>query len=220
MASPARLRPTSIRRERGRPSEDQLGLESIAFKQYPACGGTHASIDGVRRVLGERGLTGDDVERVELRVTGQMQDICCIAEPRTGHEGMFSVRHAAALVLAGRPTSAVGFTDEAVTAGDVRTARERVVVSTHPDRATGITTEVTVVLSTGERVVEDRPQRVPATDDELDAQRERLTAKFHDLVDPAVGVDTATEIGSRLGALESESKLDELLALTQPRRAA
>jgi 2-methylcitrate dehydratase PrpD len=193
----------------------RLGLEAVAFKQYPACGGTHASIDGVRRVLEERGVTGRDVERVELRVTRQMEDICCIAEPRTGHEGMFSVRHAAALVLAGRETSAAGFTDDAVRAPDVVAARDRVVVTTHPERETGITTEVTVVLSSGERIVEDRPQRVPATDDELEAQRERLAAKFHDLVDPVVGAETAAELAARLVALEREPRLGELLALTQ-----
>ncbi len=195
--------------------DGRLGLEAIAFKQYPACGGTHASIDGVRRVLEDRGLTGADVERVELRVTRQMEDICCIAEPRTGHEGMFSVRHAAALVLAGRETSAAGFTDEAVRDPEVVAARERVLVATHPEREKGIMTEVTVVLATGERIVEDRPQRVPVADDELGAQRERLAAKFHDLADPVVGADAAAEIDARLGALECEARLGELLALTQ-----
>ena len=80
-----------------------------------------------------------------------------------------------------------GFTDEAVCDPAVVAARERVEVFPHPERATGIRTEVTIRLRWGEEIVCDREQRVSATDEELPRQWETLCVKFRELVTPVVG---------------------------------
>lgn len=196
--------------------DGRLGLESISFKKYPACGGTHATMDALERAFAEHSLRGNDVRAVQLRVTGQMLDICCVPEPSTGHEGMFSVRHAAALVLAGRGTGVAGFTDEAVRDPDVVAARERVEVVQHPERPTGIRTEVSVRLRSGDELLYDAPQAAPVDDDELPRQWEALCVKFEDLVGPVIGERAAGELMSRIGRFEHEGPVGELLALTRP----
>ena len=196
--------------------DGRLGLESVAFKKHPACGATHATIDALLDTFADRSLQGEDVEHVTLRVTREMLDICCIAEPTTGTEGMFSVRHAGALVLAGRVTGVDGFTNEAVGDLAVVAARERIEVVPHPERPTGIRTEVTIHLRSGEQIVCDREQRVAATDEELPRQWTTLCGKFRELVTPVVGDDTADELVTRIGRFEHEEAVSELLALTQP----
>ena len=53
-------------------------------------------------------------------------DMCGIPEPRTGLEGKFSLRHAAALALRGSSTGPSGFTDQAVLDPANRAARDLV----------------------------------------------------------------------------------------------
>ena len=196
--------------------DGRLGLDSIAFKKHPACGATHATIDALEDTFADRGLGGQDVEHVRLRVTREMLDICCIPEPVTGAEGMFSVRHAGALVLAGRGTGLSGFTDEMVLDPAVVAARERVEVLAHPERPTGIRTEVTIRLLDGEEIVCDRPQRVAASDDELPRQWQSLCTKFRELVTPVVGEAATEELVRRVARLESEDDVRGLVSLTQP----
>lgn len=194
----------------------RLGVESVAFKEHPACGGTHAPIDSLRAILREADAPPDSVAEVELRVTREMLDICCIEEPRNGDEAMFSVRHAAALVLAGRSTGPSGFTDEAATAAEVVDARGRVRVTVHPDRETGIRTEVRVRFASGEVAVDDRPERTPVADSELGHQRRVLEEKFVDLAEPVLGVAASAEIGARVRSIATEANIPELLALATP----
>jgi 2-methylcitrate dehydratase PrpD len=195
----------------------RLGLESISFKKHPACGATHATIDALQSAFVDHDLAADDIEHVGLRVTQYMLDICCIEEPVTGAEGMFSVRHAGALVLAGRATGLDGFTDEAVHDPAVVAARQRLVVQTHPDRPTGVRTEVTIRLRSGDDLVYDRGERVPASDDELPLQWTTLSAKFGDLVAPVAGEPAVEELVERIARFEDETDVAGLLRLTCPR---
>ena len=194
----------------------RLGVESIGFKEHPACGGTHAPIDSLRAILREADAPPDSVAEVELSVTREMLDICCIAEPRNGDEAMFSVRHAAALVLAGRSTGPSGFTDEAARSAEVVDARGRVRVTLHPDRETGIRTEVRVRFASGEIAVDDRPERTPVADNELGRQRRVLEEKFLDLAAPVLGAAASVEIRSRVRSIATEDDVQGLLALATP----
>jgi 2-methylcitrate dehydratase PrpD len=196
--------------------DGRLGLESISFKKHPACGATHATIDALQSAFADHALREEDIERVRLRVTEYMLDICCIDEPTTGLEGMFSIRHAGALVLAGRGTGLEGFTDEAVGDPVVVAARERLEVEPHPERSTGVRTEVTIRLRSGDDLVYDLAERTPATDEELPRQWSALRVKFRDLVAPVVGEPSTDELVDRIAHLEEELDVSGLLALTRP----
>jgi 2-methylcitrate dehydratase PrpD len=192
----------------------RLGVESICFKRHPACGATHATIDALQSAYADHGLSGDDVEHVRLGVTREMLDICCIEQPQTGVEGMFSVRHAGAVVLAGRGAGLAAFTDEAVTAPDVLAAARKIEVAVHPDRPTGIRTEVTI-RARGETFVYDLDERRAATDDELPRLSKTLRAKFMELADPVLGRDRAARVVGRVSVIENQRPVNELLALTR-----
>ena len=93
------------------------------FKPHAACGGTHSTIDSIIRAVGDDPIDLADIERVDVTVATDLLDMCGIAEPRTGLEGKFSLRHAAALALGGRSTGPSGFTDQAVLDPGNRRAR-------------------------------------------------------------------------------------------------
>jgi len=192
----------------------RLAVESICFKKHPACGATHATIDALQQACIEHGISGDDVDSVRLRVTREMLDICCIERPRTGVEGMFSVRHAGAAVLAGRGSGLAAFTDDAVHAPDVLAAARKIQLVVHPDRPTGIRTEVTVTVN-GEEFVYDEGERTPTPDSELPMLTEVLKIKFRDLARPVLGENRAEEIVRRVDAIEEEHSIRDVLALTR-----
>lgn len=192
----------------------RLGLESICFKKHPACGATHATIDALQRAFAEHDLEGGDVERVRLRVTREMLDICCIEQPATGVEGMFSVRHAAAAVLAGLGSGLAAFTDDAVRARHVLEEARKIELVVHPERSTGIRTEVTI-CARGEEHVYDDDERKPVSDDDLPRLTDVLEAKFRDLVEPLLGTGRSDEIVRRVRAFEREPAVGDLLSLTR-----
>ena len=107
------------------------------------------SSEGFRRLRNEHGFTADDVERAVVHASAMQMRMCAIPEPVTGLEAKFSLRHTAAMVLAGVDTSGIeSFADDGMTRPDVLDARARVTVRT--DREPGGPTPVTVRLHTSE----------------------------------------------------------------------
>lgn len=191
----------------------RLGIETVMFKYHAACGGTHSTINGINAIKAKRPFTIDEVAKVDLVVSSQLMDVCAIPEPQTGVEGMFSVRHAAALALTDRSTGPSSFTDTSVREQDLIAARGLVnVLPTPRIPTTGSPTEVTVHLKNGEEHAACLSALIVAADDELGEEWNRLEAKFVDLVTPIVG-------GNRTDALiqmvRDFDRLDSLTPLVE-----
>ena len=149
-----------------RPQEvmgDRLAIESILFKRHACCHGTHSTIDGIAQIRARRSFSDDDIADVRLIVSDKMLDICCIADPATGLEGKFSVRHAASLALAGFVAAPDAFTDERVRDPRLVALRQRVEVDPRSDRPLAGPTQVVVNLTSGERLEAEVDVFEPAT---------------------------------------------------------
>jgi 2-methylcitrate dehydratase PrpD len=196
------------------PGRHRLGrweLRSNLFKYHAACFQTQSAIEGLRRLRDEHGFGADDVESVVVEADAMQARMCAIPTPTTGLEAKFSLRHTAAMVLAGVDTSAISsFTDAGVGDPAVVALRERVRVTT--DRGSGAATPVSVRLVDG-RVLEAAVDLfVPDTD--LARQRRLLEAKFAALVAPVLGAPRADELSkSALGVADLDD-VGSLLALT------
>ena len=84
-----------------RPSSDQsFAVEENLFKYHAACYLTHAGIDALKKLKEDHNLKVDQVERIEQFVPNTHFSVCNIAEPETGLEVKFSMRHTAAMTLA------------------------------------------------------------------------------------------------------------------------
>lgn len=157
----------------------------LLFKFHAACHLTHSSIEALLALRAETPFDTADVAEVQLAVTPQHLKVCAIEEPRTGLEGKFSLKHTAALCLAGKPTDERGFT--AAMIAQMAPWRTLVHLQVDQEAATALpmATVVRVRLKDG-RVLE-RCVDVGRPLASLDAEEQRLKAKFTGLVEPVLG---------------------------------
>lgn len=144
-----------------------------------------------------------------------MLDICCIAEPATGLEGKFSVRHAASLALAGLGAGPDAFTDERVRDPRLVALRQRVEVDARSDRPLVGPTRVVVNLKSGECLDAEVDVFEPSTDAELPAEWAALVNKFEALAAPAVGESMVHQVVQRIAGLDPDCPVDQLLGLRE-----
>ena len=161
------------------------------YKPYPCGVVIHPSLDACIGLKRQHGLTGDDIEAVELRVHPLVLELTGNKTPETGLQGKFSVYHAvgAALVL-GR-AGVAEFTDEVVRDPRVMAVRDRVSAVAHGNiREAGAV--VTIRLKDGRSFEETVEQcsgslECPLSDQDMDA-------KVHALADPLLGEASTQEM--------------------------
>ena len=117
-----------------------------------ACGIVlHPAIDAAIQLRNENKLTGEEIERVELRVNPLVLELTGKKEPQDGLEGKFSVYHAVAVAIVAGAAGEKQFTDQAVRDPRVIALRGRVMpvadAAIKPEQA-----EVTIVLKDGRRL--------------------------------------------------------------------
>lgn len=190
-------------------------IERNLFKFHAACYMTHSAIEANRTLRNRHDIDPVDVKKVTLKVSEGSLRMCNIPEPETGLQVKFSLRHTAALALAGRNTGAVDtFSDAVANEPDLIALRRRVEVEpVKIDRSEASKAEVIVELTDGRMLHEIHDVGVPATD--LDDQEAKLSDKFATLVAPLLGTDRAKEL-RRAALAASSADPRALLAATQP----
>ena len=132
---------------------------------------------------------------------------------------MFSIRYAATLALTDSTTGPSAFTDEMVRRPAMVALRERVrVTPVSRIPSTGSPTEVKVRLKSGETLEACVNTLIPARDDELAGQWERLESKFRDLVEPILGADGANDLIGLVQRIDSLSSIRELTDKTAAKK--
>jgi 2-methylcitrate dehydratase PrpD len=97
----------------------------LVFKLYPCCGSTHAAIDAARQLrltsgLASGALREGDITRIEVRTHPRRLPHTNLPFPLTGLGGKFSIQYCVARALLGGDLNHRDFTDDAVTAPEVR----------------------------------------------------------------------------------------------------
>ena len=166
-------------------------------------------------MLADQPFKPEEVDEVELTVSTNMMTVCAIPEPKTAVEGMFSIRYAAALALAGASSGPSSFTDERVNDPELVALREKVRV-TPVDRipGPGSPTEVIVRLRNGDVLEACIDTLTVKPDDELPAQWQLLEEKFRDVVDPVIGEERARELVDLVRRIDSLGAISELTEAT------
>lgn len=200
-----RFDPRPIRPDRHRP----FGIEENLFKRHAACYYTHSAIEAARRIAQAAPYDPAAIARVTIGLQPALFDVCDIAEPRTGLEVKFSIRHLVAMALLGRDTSTPGAFCDAL-AGDetIGALRARIIVAPL-ETDNRMLSRVTVERHDAEPVIETHDAGVPETD--LDAQEQALLDKFNRLARPVLG-DRAAEVAARLVSIEEAACFDAVLA--------
>ena len=188
----------------------------ISFNSYKpfACGIViHPSIDGCVQLAAANGLSGEDIERIELKVHPLVLELTGKAAPRTGLEAKFSVYHACAAGILFGQAGEAEFADGIVARADVVALRGR--TKAIADDAIGeASADVTITCRDGRRLHTFVRNAIGSLERPMtDADLER---KFHGLVDPVLGTQRAARLIEASAALSTCVDVGALTALTRP----
>jgi 2-methylcitrate dehydratase PrpD len=168
----------------------KLAVEENLFKYHASCYLTHAGIEAVKSLRDEHDVKVQQIKSVQQFVPKTHFSVCNIAEPTTGLETKFSMRHTAAMALAHVDTGSLGSYD------DTMANREDLVALRHKieiiDKKFGsrMQSEVVINLNDGRSLEKFADAGVPMGD--LFLQAQKLSDKFKALVGPVYG-DEASE---------------------------
>ncbi len=175
----------------------QFRFERVQYKYHACCHATHASLEALKAIRRDAGITASEVAGVALTVHPRWLRVCNIASPVTGLEAKFSLRLTAAMTLAGIETgSLAAFSDAACSRPDLVALRDRVVVQTD-DRLGDM--EVHARVDSASRGSFERHLDLDAVAP-FDVQRERLLGKASALL----GADRATALWSTIVTLDEQ----------------
>jgi len=188
-----------------------FAVEANLFKYHAACYLTHSTIECIRDLKRRHNIGLDDVKAVTLKVDSGHTKVCDIPEPKTGLEIKFSIRHLAAMALAGEDTAALGtYSDDKANTPAYMEARRRVSLETAPrtiEHRHGAA--VALALKDGRELLAETNVGIPASD--VPAQAEKLRSKFHSLSEPVIGRARTTEALKMIERLETLDSLKPLM---------
>jgi len=188
-------------------------LRSNLFKYHAACFQTHSAIEGFRRLRAREGFGARDVMSATIHAEPAQLRMCAIAEPTTGLEVKFSLRHTGALALAGVDTASIDtFSDSVARDAALVALRDRIDVVV--DRTGGGPTPVDVVLNDGRML--SMAHDVSAPEKDVAEQGRRLREKFDALSTPVVGPGAAKRLAELVGELADLRDVRGVLSVTRP----
>lgn len=191
-------------------AEEDFHIRGNLFKYHASCYKTHAPIEAARLAAQGAGLRPEAVAEAALTVDPSLDMICNIAEPRTGLEAKFSLRHTTALALLGADTAQLDtFGDVAALDQATLGMRAKVAVAFAPMNANRAEIRLRLADGTERRAScqSDRPNS------DLADQQARLEAKFMSLVEPVFGRARAETILAEVNNLEHLPSVGRLMAL-------
>ena len=192
---------------------DELGQRfEISFNTYKpfACGiVVHPSIDACVQ-LRERGITPEQIERIDLRVHSLVLELTGKQAPVTGLEGKFSVYHGCAVGLLFGRAAEEEYADSVVNDPRVVAMRGKV-HATVDDGIDEAAVQLRATLTDGRVEVVEVVHAVGSLENPLSDAR--LEAKFHALVDPVLGAERAKAITQQCGQLAELGDVRSLTAM-------
>jgi 2-methylcitrate dehydratase PrpD len=190
-------------------TRDGFAIETTLFKYHASCYLTHSTIEAVRLLRERHGLALADLDALTIAVPRTHRGVCDIVEPRTGLEVKFSIRHLAALALAGVDTASLDLYTDAIALDErygAARARVSLVDDDGPDRHAA---RVTIRTRDGRSLAERCDVGVPARD--AAAQWQRLVAKARTITVPVIGGQRFERLVAAIAALDSAPTLQPLL---------
>ncbi len=194
--------------------EGNFAIQETLFKYHAACYLTHSTIEAVKELRAKHSVGLDDFAQMTIRVRPSHFSVCNIPDPATGLEIKFSIRHCAAMALAGIDTGALEtYSDHLASDERLKAARERIVLEPL-DNIDRMAAKVSIDLKDGRTIVAEHNVGIPATD--IDRQWERLTTKFRSLCVPLIGETRTESLIEQIGKLDEADTVNALGPATLP----
>jgi len=194
-------------------ARDGFAVEQTLFKYHASCYLTHSTIEAMRELRPRLGAGLDDMQSLEIAVPAGHLSVCDIAEPRTGLNLKFSIRHLAVLALDGADTAALDlYTDR--TAQNPRHAQARSRVRVTPTELKHKhAAQVTLRTRDGQTLTAKANVGIPASDPAM--QWERLTQKARAIAVPVLGQSRFERLHAQVAALAQAPSIIPLMETLQ-----
>jgi 2-methylcitrate dehydratase PrpD len=178
-----------------------------SYKPF-ACGIViHPAIDACVQLKKENGLTGAEVEKVELTVAPLVLELTGKRTPQVGLEGKFSVFHSCAVALLHGAAGEKEYSDEMVRDPKVIALRDKV-DATIDKNLRDDEVHARVTLKDG-RVLKKYVEHAIGSK-EVPMTNEQLEAKFHVLTDDVLGRDHASRLLALAWEIEALKDASEI----------
>ncbi len=190
---------------------------NIAFKPYPACHFSHASLDAVRMIVNEKRLRADDVTGVVATVPADavafvLEPAATKVRPRTPYEAKFSLQFAIAALLVDGTVGVDTFTPQRIADPRLlevarRVGYEVLAYETYPEAFPGGARVTTV---DGKVHTADLPHQRGSTGNPM--RDEDIREKFRANASLALGDEGAGSLERDLLALDEQPELGRVMA--------
>ncbi len=189
-------------------------IEGNVYKYHAACYFTHSAIEAAAEIRMDHALEPRSIEAIAIRAPAQHQLVCDITEPQTGLEVKFSIRHLVAMALTDIALDDPEvFSGETAVRDDLAALRRRTVFEPVEHNSL-MAADVCVRTRDGRDLTAFADVSTPATD--LDAQEQRLRAKFLGLTIQRLGQERAEMLANLILSLRQESDVVQVAALSRP----
>jgi 2-methylcitrate dehydratase PrpD len=178
-----------------------------SYKPF-ACGIViHPSIDGCVQLKKEYGLTGAEIEKVELTVAPLVLELTGKRAPKVGLEGKFSVFHSCAVALLHGAAGEKEYSDAMVRDPKVIALRDRVEAIIDP-KLRDDEVHVRVTLKDGRKLKKYVEHAIGSK--EVPMTNEQLEAKFTGLVNDILGEEKAARLLALVWKIEELGDVSEI----------
>lgn len=175
-------------------------IAAITFKNHGCCGHIFPGLDGIDALRAEHGFGPDEVASIHVGGYGPTKTVCDRPEARTEQDARFSMQYCAAALLRLGGVRLAAFEPAALSDPAIRADMAKVTVSLDPELADAYparrAARVRIALRDG--TVLERLQPTRKGDPDAPLSDAELTAKFRELVIPAVGAEAALRLEGAL----------------------
>ena len=187
----------------------------VSVKPYPCCRWLHSTVDAVRQAMAEHRVDPREVRQVTVRSMAPLVDWFQIRRPATMVDAEFSVPHAVAMTLLGRPRPD-WWLEANRTDPDALALMDRVTVeldeaaqAEYAQHRNSARIPATVIIETARGTFERTRKLCHGGPDEPMTWRE-IEEKFRELAEPVIGGRRAAAVLQMVTELEAVGSLDEL----------
>ena len=189
---------------------EEYYLPTVSFKPYAACGGTHSTIDTMKKLREQEKIDVEDVKEIEIEAGKIALDAAGKVEPKTGLEGKFSTYYCAALALAEGEAGIDKFTDKKVNDPKLVALRKKVKISvSEPDLGFGLKAVIRMKNGMEYSSSTDAPKGDPLNPVSYD----ELAKKFKGLASSVIPKTNAEKLISKIKRLEQVEDIESLFDL-------
>jgi 2-methylcitrate dehydratase PrpD len=193
----------------------EFDLLGVSSKPYPCCRWLHSTVDALRQVMTDHHVEPREVRRVTVRSMAPLVDWFQIRRPATMVDAEFSVPHAVAMTLLGRPRPEwwleANRTDPDVLAliDCVTVELDEAAQAEYARNRNSARIPSTVAVETARGTFEHSRKLCHGGPDDPMTWQE-IEEKFRELAEPVIGGRRAAAVLQMVTELEAVGSLDEL----------